>query len=276
MMTKLQPNNDKNDEIYEEIQRDRSGFSKGLSISSQYLHRLSVRAVNLILPPRCALTGDVVSAQGEILPSAWAELEFISNPLCRICGVPFDFKIEDEMECAACAQKAPIYHRARSALVYNDRSRDLVLRFKHADQLHTLRSFMPWVMRAGEELISDLDIIIPVPLHRFRLLKRRYNQAALMAQYISKYSRKAWASNILIRAQSTKTQGRMTLEQRRKNVRKAFVVPDPKKECLAGKTILLVDDVYTTGATAQECARTLLNAGAKHVNVLTIAKVVKD
>ena len=150
-----------------------------------------------------------------------------------------------------------------------------ILRFKHADQMHTLAAFMPWVIRAGEELIESADIILPVPLHRWRLLKRRYNQAALMAQYISRANNKPWAYDILIRARATKTQGYMKSKERQKNVKGAFEVPENKKPMIEGKAILLMDDVYTTGATVRECTKTLLSAGAAEVNVLSIAKVVR-
>lgn len=258
-------------QLNKEIQGARTSFYK----RTKTVRNAIKQTVNFILPPRCALSGTVVSAQGELSPDAWSELEFITDPQCKICGVPFDFQIDTEMECASCLKKRPLYERARAALIYNDHSRNIILRFKHADQMHILHSFMPWVMRVGEELISEADLIIPVPLHRFRLLKRRYNQAAVMSQYLSRMTGKEWSYNLLCRKRMTKSQGFMKPEERQKNVREAFIIPLAQQDKLDGKNILLIDDVYTTGATVNECVKTLLKYGAKEVNVLTIAKVVR-
>ena len=262
MMTKLQLNK----EINKEIQRDRSYFYQ----CSKIFKRVIWRGIGFILPPRCAITGDIVINDGEIQPKAWAELEFISDPQCRICGTPFDFKIDMDMECPSCLKNPPKYSKARAPLIYNDASRLIVLKFM---QLH--HSFMPWVMRAGHGLIKECDLVVPVPLHRFRLLKRRYNQAAIMARYISRKSGKPWFYNLLVRKVSTKTQGKMSFEERQKNVRDAFQVQQDGQKLIDGKTVLLVDDVMTTGATINECTKALLQAGAAKVYVLTIAKVVK-
>lgn len=179
------------------------------------------------------------------------------------------------MECADCLKNPPNYHQARAPLVYNDASRLIILKFKHSDQMQLYKSFMPWVIRSGREMIERSEIIIPVPLHRFRLLKRRYNQSAIMAKYISEQTDVAWTYNALIRNVATKTQGKMNFKDRRKNVSQAFQVPEKQRYMIEGKKVLLVDDVLTTGATINECTKTLLNADAAEVNILTIAKVVK-
>ncbi len=260
---RLQPN--------KEIQ----GVGEGFEALWRRTGRVFQRGIDFILPPRCALSGQVVSRPGEIIPEEWAKLEFISDPQCRICARPFEFKMDHEMECASCLKDKPEFAQARAALVYNDHSRNIILGFKHADQLHTLPTFMPWVIRAGAPLIEKADVIIPVPLHRWRLLKRRYNQAALMAQYISRQSGTPWGYDILIRKRATKMQGFMTSKERQQNVKGAFEVSLQQHPKIVGKNILLVDDVYTTGATVRECAKTLLSAGGAEVNVLSIAKVVR-
>ncbi|MCB9965499.1 MAG: ComF family protein [Rhodospirillales bacterium] len=254
-----------------EIQSDRDGFLCYLKPFKPFFQQ----TVDLILPPRCAFSGKIVSQQGAIQPEEWTKLQFISDPFCRCCGHPFDFKIDADMCCPSCLSDPPEFSKARAPLLYEDQSRSLILRFKHADQLHTLDTFLPWMLKAGASLLEQTDLILPVPLHRWRLIKRRYNQAALIAARISKKANLPWHHDLLLRARATPTQGHKKALDRKKNVKDAFTVPARKKNLLTGKTILLIDDVYTTGATVRECSRTLLNAGAAEVNVLTLARVVK-
>src|SRR5690554_5087129 len=144
------------------------------------------RAVDAILPPRCLVTGDVVDRQGMVAPQVWRGLRFISEPLCKCCGFPFEFAVEGEALCANCLTRPPVFASARAPLVYDDVSREMILKFKHADQTHAVHAFLPWLRRAGAEMLERADVLVPVPLHRFRLLQRRYNQAALIAQALSK------------------------------------------------------------------------------------------
>lgn len=238
------------------------------------------KLANFILPPRCIVTGDIVDEQGMLSYKAWSELSFISAPRCNLCGIPFDFeyehhKIGEAVNCASCINSAPIYSKARSALVYDDISKNLILQFKHGDKPHFILGFLPWLRQAGADLIDKSDVIIPVPLHRFRLLQRRFNQAGIMAQYLAKESNKLCCLGGLKRVRSTLSQGHMRAKDRKNNVRRAFSVDDKYIKMIAGKNILLVDDVYTTGATVNECAKILLKAGAVKVNILTLARVVK-
>lgn len=154
----------------------------------------------------------------------------------------------------------------------------MILRFKHADQIHAVHTFVPWLVQAGKEFLDLADYIVPVPLHRSRLLRRRYNQAALMAQALCKAEgvTASYAPEALLRYKKTETQGTMNFQQRRKNVKNAFIVPPAHRTKLQGRHIVLVDDVYTTGATVKECAKALKKAGAGKVYVLALARVVKD
>jgi ComF family protein len=231
--------------------------------------------INLILPPRCAFSGEVVAYPGEISPEAWASLRFIAAPFCGCCGRPFSFEVNGESLCAKCVQDPPEFNASRAPLIYDDYSRSLILKFKHADQMHLVTTFLPWMIRSGEELIRDADILIPVPLHHWRLFKRRYNQAAIIAKALSKAVNVPWNPFILERSKATVSQGFMTSEQREKNVKNAFRIHPKYMDWIKGKNVLLIDDVYTTGATVRECARVLLAAGAARVDVLVLAKVVK-
>lgn len=233
------------------------------------------QVINFIWPPRCAVTGDEVETNGMLSPEGWAALQFISDPFCNCCGLPFEFKIEGVTLCGSCLAKRPKFEKARSALVYNDASRHVILGFKHGDQTHQVPSFMPWLKQAGKELLVKTDLIVPVPLHYWRLVKRRYNQAALIAKALAKETGIDYAPDILKRTRATPTQGFLNARERQKNVRNAFQVCVKKEEQVRGKNILLIDDVYTTGATVNECTKALLKAGAEEVNILALARVVK-
>lgn len=236
------------------------------------------RIIDFILPPRCIVTGDVVERQGQISATAWGALNFISPPQCRRCGFPFEFseeRAEGEAVCGACLKVAPIYHQARSALVYDDASRNIILGFKHGDQTQSTPCFVPWLNQAGKDLLDKADILMPVPLHRWRLLRRRFNQSALIVKHLSMNSKIPFILNGLERVRATPTQGHLRVKERQKNVKNAFVVPEEVIPQIQGKRIILVDDVFTTGATVNECAKALLGNGAGIVDVLTLARVVK-
>ena len=234
-----------------------------------------LRFVDIVLPPRCVITGAEVQAQGMVDPQAWAQLDFIDDPYCDVCGIPFEVKVHDNTQCAVCIKAAPPYISARSALVYNDASRSLILGFKHADKTHLVKTFTPWLCRAGAEMLARADVLIPVPLHSRRLMMRRYNQAALLVKDLSKNTGVTMCLDGLQRVRATQPQGRMVFKERQKNVRGAFTVPKKRHADIKGKTIVLLDDVYTTGATVKACTKTLLSFGAKSVHVLTLARALR-
>ena len=237
-------------------------------------------ALDTILPPRCVITGEMVDRQGMIAPDAWSKLDFINDPQCTKCGVPFGFEVEgiegeQGTHCLQCLDYPPPYTSARAALKYDDNSRDLILGFKHADQTHAVLAFMPWLKNAGAEMLVEADALIPVPLHRWRLLKRRYNQSSIIASALSKETAIPVLHEGLLRTRATQTQGHLNFEERRKNVKRAFVVNEKYENDIKGKSLVLIDDVYTTGATVKECAKALKKAGAKAVHILTLARVVR-
>lgn len=170
----------------------------------------------------------------------------------------------------------PPFVSARAAVKYDDGSRPLVLRFKHADQTQAVRVFLPWLRRVAAPALQQADIIVPVPLHPFRLLRRRYNQAALLAQALGRETGIMYGSDILRRHRATPSQGHMGYKARLKNVRGAFSVRPNRLPQVKGKTILLIDDVITTGATINECCLALQKAGAAAVHVAAIARVVRS
>lgn len=179
------------------------------------------------------------------------------------------------MLCGACTQTLPPYGYLRAVCRYDEASKPLLMRFKHGDATHLTPLFVRWMAQTGQSLVIESDVLLPVPLHWRRLLKRRYNQAALLAQGLSRQYRKVYLPHTLKRKRHTPSQGTKTVIQRSENVAGAFYISASKRKFIEGKTILLIDDVYTTGATIRECVKVLNHAQAQRVNVLTLARVVR-
>jgi ComF family protein len=226
-------------------------------------------ALDAVLPPRCVGCGEIVGEAGILCAQCWAGITFIAPPFCACCGLPFPH--DGKGLCAACAAATPHYDRARAVLRYDDASRGLVIAFKHADRTHTAPAYGAWMRRAGAELLDDADLLVPVPLHWWRLFRRRYNQAALLAYAID---RARVAPDLLIRRRATPSQGHLGRTARARNVATAFVLR--RGADVTGKRIVLVDDVMTTGATVSECARVLRRAGAARIDVLTLARATRE
>ena len=235
------------------------------------LQALVTGALDLALPPLCPGCRAPTGAAHALCIDCWSGLSFISGASCVRCGVPFEVPVDGPLSCEACLRHPPVFDRARAPLVYDEASRGLILRFKHGDALPLARLSAPWLTQAGGPLLARADAVLPVPLARSRLWKRRYNQAALLAQAVAKVSGKTYLPHTLRRVRRTASQGGRTRAERVRNVKGAFAVRDAA--AVRGKIIVLVDDVLTSGATADECARVLLSAGAVRVDVLTIARV---
>ena len=234
--------------------------------------------LNAVLPPLCLGCGEIVETPGGLCAACWPGFSFIAPPYCARCAHPFVHAIGAEALCGACAMRPPRYRRARAALVYDERSRKLVLPFKHGDRTDIARACGGWMARAGAELLADADLVAPVPLHWRRLFTRRYNQAQLLARIVvaaAPSTRARLVPDLLRRRRWTGSQTGLAGKQRHDNVRQAFDVHPRWAALLAGKSVLLVDDVFTTGATAEACVRGLQRGGARHVDVLTLARVVR-
>jgi len=217
----------------------------------------------------CGLCHERVSENATLCPKCFSELRFITKPYCKICGRPFELDVIGEAVCVECLKSPPVFKKARSVMVYDETAKKLILSFKNGDRLDLVPLITKLMKRITSELMDEVDCIIPVPLHRLRLLKRRYNQSAMLARRLAKENRKEYRPDVLKRIRHTPSQGHLTANERHINVRNAFQAVKPER--IKGKTILLVDDVLTTGATANECAKVLVKAGAKQIFLLTIA-----
>jgi len=233
------------------------------------------RALDLVLPPVALEEGPSAKAVQTpgLSASAWSRIAFIEAPFCDGCGAPFEYDLGPSVRCAACMARRPIFDHARAACIYDEHSRDLILKLKHADRTDLSGLFARWIARAAADLIPDLDAVAPVPLHRWRLLRRRYNQAAEIARPLARFAGLAYFPDALTRTRATQSQGGKSASGRRRNMAAAFQVPASWRSRVEGRRLLLVDDVLTTGATAEACARALKRAGASRVDVAVIARV---
>lgn len=227
------------------------------------------QVLDLFLPPRCVACEKIVTQHNTLCSSCWDAAPFISAPLCQCCGRPFTVDIPPTALCLDCALRRPPFHQARTVFAYDDFARKMVLPFKHGDRCDLAPILAQWMIRAAPELIANSDLVVPVPLHWFRLFRRRYNQAALLAHEISKQTGIPVRAQALKRIRATRPQGHLSRLARQQNLKGAFTCPLN----LQDKSILLIDDVLTTGTTVLNCTRALHQSGAKAVNILTIARV---
>jgi ComF family protein len=241
------------------------------------VRRAARGALDLLLPPRSLDEGPGSRPAGVqwrgLTPSAWSKIGFIEAPICEACGAPFDYDMGVGARCSACSREPPAFDHARAACLYDDPVSDLILKLKHADRTDLAGLFAGWLARAAADLLPRIDAVVPVPLHRWRLLRRRYNQAAEIARPLARQAHIAYWPDALVRLRSTGSQGGRSGDARRTNVAGAFAVPRRWRRRVAGRRVLLVDDVLTTGATVEGCALALKAAGAVCVDVAVIARV---
>jgi len=237
--------------------------------------------LDLLLPHRCLACGEIVGGGlggggTGLCPACWAKMGFLTRPWCACCGFPFSTATPEGTLCLRCAERRPPYRSARSVFRYNEESKGMILRFKHGDRTDAAPVFGRWMARAGAEILAEADLILPVPLHRWRLARRRYNQAALLAWEIGKVSHRRVAPDLLRRHRATAPQGSPGTGSRARNVKGAFTLKAGAEEMLFGRQVVLVDDVLASGSTLAECSRLLREGGATAVDVLTLAMVVRD
>lgn len=232
---------------------------------------------NQIWPPVCPVTEVRVETAGRLSPEAWSRLAFTAPPWCSQCGLVFSYSAmpgqDVETLCPACIARPPAYDRARAPLIYDDAVRPLVLAFKHGGQRDMIGQFGRWMAAAAADLLEEADLVLPVPLHWRRRLSRRFNQSALLAEALGRETGLPVLCDCLLRAKATPSQAGRNAKARRRNMVGAFRIAG--RERLGGKTVILVDDVFTTGATVSACARKLKRAGAARVHVVTLCRVVR-
>jgi ComF family protein len=236
--------------------------------------RASLRlGLDTALPPLCPSCRDLVTDNG-LCPACWSKLAFIVPPYCPRLGIPFAYDPGPGILSMQAIADPPAYQRARAAVRYDDVARKLVQAFKYGDRLDLSPLLGRWMSRAGQDLFAGADALVPVPLHWRRLWARRFNQSAALAEAISRESGIAVAHAPLRRVKATAQQVGLSRAERATNVQGAFRVAPSAKDDVTGRRLILIDDVLTSGATSDACARALLRAGAAQVDVLVFARVV--
>jgi ComF family protein len=226
------------------------------------------------LPPLCASCRSPLGNLGGLCPACWSKVSFIAPPYCERLGIPFAYDPGPGILSMEAIADPPAYGRARAAVRYDDVARDLVHRLKYGDRLDLAMSMGRWMAQAGRALLDDADALVPVPLHWRRLWGRRFNQAAALAGVVASESGVPLLAAALRRVRATSQQVGLSRSARAVNVQGAFAVTPAGKVAIYGKRLILVDDVLTSGATLDACARVLLRAGASNVDVLVFARVV--
>jgi ComF family protein len=247
-----------------------------------WLHRLRRGAVaageavaDLALPPQCLACDRHVARLGGLCAVCWGGLRLIERPYCEQLGIPFAYDLGAGALSAEAIADPPPFERCRAVAHFDEVARILVHGLKYRDHVELARWMGGWMVRAGGDVIAEADVIVPVPLHRFRLWMRRFNQSAALAQAVAADSGKRFAPRALRRVRATAQQVGLSASERDTNVRGAFRVMPEDRPDLAGRRVLLVDDVYTTGATVKAATRALLRGGAGAVDVLCFARVVR-
>ncbi|MBQ9235246.1 MAG: ComF family protein [Alphaproteobacteria bacterium] len=236
------------------------------------------RIIDFILPPRCAMCGKILRTDKGICDDCISEIEFLSSPVCYHCGQPLmavDAVLHSHLLCGECIKPhhRRLFRLSRSAFAYDDFSKKLVLDFKFRDHTELAALLAKILYVAGRDIWElGVDLIVPVPLHYTRLIKRKYNQSSLLAKELGKLTAVKSDNFVLRKIRRTKPQVECSAAQRLVNVKNAFAVRHPER--IKGKRVLLIDDVLTTGTTAKECATSLRRAGAKSVDCLTLARVM--
>ena len=233
------------------------------------------KLIKLIFPPKCVLCKKIIETDDMLCPDCWSKISFIKKPYCNKCSTPFDFQVNDNDICLSCIKNKPLYIKARSAVVYDDNVSKIIFDFKFHDKLHLKRFMAKCMYNASIDILDNIDILIPVPLHKKRLIFRKYNQSLLLAKEIGKLSNKNVICDFLYKTKHTTPQVKLKSIDRKNNLKNKFAVKDKYlKEIEKYKNLnfAIVDDVLTTSSTVNECIKALNKIGIKNVYVITFAK----
>jgi ComF family protein len=238
------------------------------------LRGLMAAAVDAVYPPVCAGCGRMVGVHRGVCPACWTSLRLIERPYCEVLGVPFSHDLGQGILSADAIAHPPVFERLRSVALHDGIAKALVHGLKYRDRTDLAAMMAAWMVRAGEGAVEASDAVLAVPLHAFRLWGRRFNQSAELARAIARLSDRPFLATALVRSRRTARQVGLGATAREDNVRGAFSVTEAGRATLFGKRVVLVDDVYTTGATVSSATRALKKAGVADVTVLTFARAL--
>ena len=241
-----------------------------------FVGRATRLLADLIVPPVCLACQRPLGSHDALCATCWRQVRFIRPPLCDRLGIPMPYDTGGPIISGAALANPPDWNRARAVAHFDRVLRELIHKFKYADRHDARRLFGRWLVGAGTEILSDAELIVPVPLHRWRLLSRKFNQAGLLAHEVSRLTGVPCDPMVLRRGKATRSQVGLTEAERRRNLSGAFLVRPADRPRVDGRRVVLVDDVITTGSTATACARVLTRAGADRVDVLALALVTDE
>ncbi len=241
----------------------------------RWLRAVGRGVADFIVPPMCLGCQRALESHDCLCANCWRQVRFIRPPICDRLGLPLPYDTGGTMISGAAAASPPDWDRARAVAHFDPLIRQLLHAFKYGDRHDATRLFARWLAEAGRDVLAQADLLVPVPLHRLRLLRRKYNQSALLAQALARRTGIAYEPSALRRVKPTRAQVGLTHAARMRNVSGAFRCPPTAQGRLSGSRVLLVDDVITTGATAAACARALKRCGVSRVDVLALAMVTE-
>ena len=230
--------------------------------------------LDLAMPPGCLSCARPMADSGALCPACWSAIRWIERPYCEVLGLPFSRDLGPGILSAEAIAEPPAFDRLRSVAVHAGVARRLVHGLKYRDRTDLATMMAAWMLRAGDGTVEAADAILPVPLHRFRMMSRKFNQSAELARHLARLADKPLLATTLLRVKRTTQQVGLGVAAREDNVRGAFRVAAGRKADVAGKRLVLVDDVYTTGATVSAAVRVLRRAGAADITVLTFARAL--
>ncbi len=234
------------------------------------------RAISWIYPPQCPICAGFVEEQGGLCPDCWRQTPFLAGLVCHACGCVLPGQSEGAEFCDDCLSTPRPWQAGRAAVAYRDYGRRIVLSLKHGDRPELAKPAAEWMWKAGRSILPDTALLVPVPVHWSRLLRRRYNQSAELARFLGQVSGLSVLPDALIRVRRTQVQDRMTVEERRRNMAGAITVKQSRAAAICGEDICLVDDVMTSGATLTACSDALHSRGAGRVFILVLARAEKN
>lgn len=232
--------------------------------------------VDVVVPPVCLACQRPLGSLDALCATCWRQVRFIRPPLCDRLGIPMPYDTGGSIVSAAALANPPDWDRARAATHFEHVVRDLVHKLKYQDRHDPCRLFARWITSAGADILRGADVLVPVPLHRWRLLSRKFNQAALLANEVSRLTGVPRDPLLLRRRKPTPSQVGLTAAERQRNLSGAFEIPKSMRARIDGKRVVLIDDVITTGSTMGACARVLRRTGAAQVDVLAVAMVTDE
>jgi ComF family protein len=239
--------------------------------------RLAMKTVvDLVYPPVCAGCERPMATPGALCAACWSRVRFIEQPFCPIMGRPFAHDPGEGIVCAEALADPPEFDRLRAAAFHDSTAKMLVHGLKYRDRTDLARMMAGWMLRAGGGAVEDCDAIVPVPLHYTRRITRKFNQAGELARCMAHMAQRPLLPEALIRIKKTRQQVGLGEKARMDNLRGAFQVTQAGRDAVFGKRIVLVDDVYTTGATVNAAAKALKKAGAAEIVVLTFAMALDE